>query len=149
MLTKHLNVTFSLVWTLIIANLICVALSLLLLGQLVKLTSLRGSVLIPFVLLLAFIGAYTSNNHIGDLFVLLFFGLVGYLMVRCGWARAPLVLGFVLGKITENNFYISTARYGAAWLLRPIVIALAFLTVVVLVYPFLSRREVGDERSEA
>src|SRR3972149_2462315 len=118
MLDKHLVLTFSMVWTMVIANVITVAVSLLFLNQLAKLTTVRGTILIPFILFLAFVGAFTEHNHIGDLITLLVFGGVGYLMVRCGWPRAPLVLGFVLGEIAETNFYISTTRYGLSWLYR-------------------------------
>ena len=141
MLNKHLVLTFSMVWTLIIANVITVAVSLIFLKQLAKLTLVRGSILIPFILFLAFIGAYTSNNHLGDVIVLLFFGFLGYFMVRCNWPRPPLVIGFVLGKIAENNFYISTARYGFAWLHRPVVLILIALTLFVVIYPFVRFRE--------
>ena len=141
MLDKYLILTFSMVWTLVVANIITVAASLLFLNQLAKLTLIRGSILIPFILFLAFIGSYTSNNHLGDLIVFLFFGLLGYLMVRCNWPRSPLVLGFVLGKIAENNFYISTIRYGASWLRRPVVLILMILTLVVIGYPFIRLRK--------
>lgn len=141
MLDKHLVLTFSMVWTMVVANIITVAVSLIFLNQLAKLTVIRGSILIPFVLFLAFIGSYTSNNHLGDLVVFLIFGFVGYLMIRCGWPRSPLVLGFVLGKIAENNFYISTIRYGAAWLSRPVVLILVVLTFVVVIHPLLHFRQ--------
>jgi TctA family transporter len=124
------------VWTLAIANIVTVVVSFIFLNQLAKLTLVRGSVLIPFILFLAFIGAYTSNNHLGDLIVLLFVGFLGYFMIRSSCPRAPLVLGFVLGKIAENNFYIATVRYGASWLLRPVVLVLIVLTAVVVAYPF-------------
>jgi TctA family transporter len=137
MLDKHLTLTFSMVWTIVIANIVTVALSFFFLNQLAKLTLVRGAVLIPFILFLAFIGSYTSNNHLGDLVVFLLFGLLGYVMIRCNWPRAPLVLGFVLGKIAENNFYISTIRYGSSWLLRPVVLILVLLTLIVIVYPFI------------
>jgi TctA family transporter len=137
MLDKHLTLTFSMVWTMVIANIITVAVSLLFLNQLAKLTLVRGSILIPFILFLAFIGAFTEHNHVGDLITLLLSGLIGYLMVRCGWPRAPLVLGFVLGNIAETSFYISTTRYGVSWLLRPLVILLGLLTLMAIVYPFI------------
>lgn len=141
MLDKHLVLTFSMVWTLVIANIVTVAISFLFLNQLAKLTRVSGSILIPFILFLSFIGAYTSNNHPGDLIVLLSFGLLGYVMIVCGWPRSPLVLGFVLGKIAENNFYISTMRYGTSWLFHPAVLILIFLTLIVLVYPLIRFRE--------
>jgi TctA family transporter len=58
-------------------------------------------------------------------------------MIRSDWPRSPLVLGFVLGRIAENNFYISITRYGAAWTLRPLVLVLIVLTVIVIGFPFL------------
>jgi len=141
MLNKHIVVTFSMVWTMVVANVITVAVSLLFLNQLAKLTTVRGSILIPFILLLAFIGAYTSNNHPGDLIVMLAFGFLGYIMILCSWPRAPLVLGFVLERIAENNFYISTIRYGTAWLTRPVVLILIAITALVIIYPIIRFRK--------
>jgi putative tricarboxylic transport membrane protein len=140
MLDKHLTLTFAMVWTVVIANIITVALSLLFLNQLAKLTTIRGSILIPFILFLAFIGAYTEHNHVGDLVTLLIFGIFGYLMVRCGWPRAPLVLGFVLGNIAETSFYISLTRYGLSWLFSPVVLILLALTLTVIFYPLIIPR---------
>jgi TctA family transporter len=148
MLDKHLTLTFSMVWTLAIANIVTVAASFLFLNQLAKITMVRGSVLIPFILFLAFMGSYTSNNHLGDLLVFLFFGLLGYVMILCGWPRSPLVLGFVLGKIAENNFYISTIRYGASWITRPVVLVLIVVTLAVVVYPMIRLRK-RDGSAEA
>ncbi len=149
MLDKHLVLTFSMVWTMVVANIITVAVSLFFLNYLAKLTLIRGAVLIPFVLFFSFIGAYTSNNHLGDLAVLLVFGLFGYLMIRCGWPRAPLVLGFVLGRIAENNFYISTIRYGSAWVGRPLVLLLIALTAFVLFFPLIRSKRRESTKGEA
>jgi TctA family transporter len=137
MLTKHLIVTFSMVWTIVIANIITVGACFLFLNQLASLTTVRGHLLIPVILVLVFIGSYTSNNHYGDILVTLIFGGIGYLMVMGGWPRAPFVLGLVLGKIAENYLYISVARYDAAWLTRPIVLVLFAMAVAVIFYPLL------------
>jgi putative tricarboxylic transport membrane protein len=110
------------------------------LDQLAKLTTVRGAVLIPVILVLVFIGSYTSNNHYGDILVTLVFGGIGYLMVLGGWPRAPFVLGLVLGKIAENYLYISVARYDAAWMTRPVVLILFALAVVVIFYPLIQSR---------
>ncbi|MDP2735207.1 MAG: tripartite tricarboxylate transporter permease, partial [bacterium] len=77
MLTKHLSLTFSMVWTIVVAKIIVVAASLLFINRIARLTAIRGNLLIPFILLLCFVGAYTANNHIGDLMVLLLFGGIG------------------------------------------------------------------------
>jgi TctA family transporter len=116
------------------------------LNHLARLTAVRGHLLLPVILVLVFVGSYTSNNDYGDVLVILFFGAVGYLMVAGGWPRAPFVLGLVLGKIVENNLYISIARYGADWLTRPIVLVLAALAVAVMFYPLIQARRAAAAR---
>jgi putative tricarboxylic transport membrane protein len=140
MLSKHLAVTYSMVWTLVIANIITVALSLVVLNQLAKVTYIRGGVIIPFVLLLVFVGSYTANGQLSDLIVTFCFGVLGYLMVIWGWPRPPLVLGLVLGKLVETYLFISVARYGFSWLTHPLVLVLMALMVLVIVYPFLREK---------
>jgi len=147
MLTKHLPLTLSMVWTIVLANIITVGASLVFINQLAKLTTIRAHLLIPFIVLLVFIGSYTANNSYGDLVAMLVFGALGYAMVAAGWPRAPFILGLVLGKLAENYLYISTTRYGAAWLGRPVVVVLFLLAVLVIAYPFVqarrSRRRAG------
>jgi TctA family transporter len=143
MLTKHLALTYSMVWTIVIANVVTVLACFLFLNHLARLTTVRGSILIPLILVLVFIGSYTSNSHYGDIVVTLFFGAVGYLMVLAGWPRAPFVLGLVLGKIAENYLYISVARYEAAWLTRPVVLVLIVIAVAVIIYPLYQARRKG------
>jgi len=150
MLTTHLAVTFSMVWTIVLANVITVAACFLFLNHLAALTTVRGHLLIPVILVLVFIGSYTANNHYGDVLVTLLFGGIGYLMVLGGWPRAPFVLGLVLGKIAENYLYISVARYEAAWLTRPVVMVLIVLAIAVILYPLVqSRRSRAKKEAHA
>ncbi|MBI2181158.1 MAG: tripartite tricarboxylate transporter permease [Deltaproteobacteria bacterium] len=140
MLTKHLAITFSMVWTLVIANIITVVLCLLVLDQLAKITYVRGGLIIPFVLLLVFVGSYTANGQIADLIVTFIFGLLSYFMVLYGWPRPPFVLGFVLGKVIETYLFISVSRYGFTWLRHPVVITLIVLMVIIIAYPYIQQR---------
>jgi putative tricarboxylic transport membrane protein len=140
MLSKHLNVTYSMVWTIVLANILTVIVCFLFLDQLARLTGVRGGILIPLILVLVFVGSYTSNNNYGDIVVTLFFGAIGYFMVLAGWPRAPFVLGLVLGKIAENYLYISVARYEAAWLTRPVVLVLIVIAMAVIIYPLFQAR---------
>jgi TctA family transporter len=140
MLTKHLAITFSMVWTLVIANIITVVLCLLVLDQLAKITYVRGGLIIPFVLLLVFVGSYTANGQIADLIVTFIFGLLSYFMVLYGWPRPPFVLGFVLGKVIETYLFISVSRYGFTWLRHPVVIILIVLMVIIIAYPYIQQR---------
>jgi len=140
MLKQHLDVTFAMVWVLIIANLIVAGLCFLILNQLAALTFIRGALLIPFLLFFVFLGSFTANNSLNDLIVTLIFGAIGYFMVLYGWPRPPLILGLILGKIAENYLWISTAAYGAKWLLFPSVIILILITIVVVAYPTIKER---------
>ncbi|MGH7828045.1 MAG: tripartite tricarboxylate transporter permease [Candidatus Binatia bacterium] len=140
MLKTHLDVTFSMVWVLIIANLIVAAVCFLILNHLAALTFIRGSLLIPFLLFLIFIGSFTANNAIEDMVVMLLFGVIGYFMVSFGWPRPPLILGLTLGKIAENYLWISTAAYGAKWLMFPSVVILIAITIFTIAYPTIKER---------
>ncbi len=130
---KHLTLTFSFVWIIIVANIITVAVCFLFLNQLAKITNIRGALLIPFLLLLIYLGGFTSKNSFGDMIMVLIFGALGWLMVQFDWQRPPLLVGLVLGTIAERNLWISTRAYGAAWLTHPgvLIITLAILGAVV------------------
>ena len=135
MLTKNLSITFSLVWIIVVTNIITVGICFLFLNQLVKITYIRAHLLLPFLILLIFIGAFTTNNTYLDLLVMLLFGALGYAMVVLGWPRPPLVLGLVLGKLAETYLYLSVSRYGWEWLARPLVIVLILLAAGAIFYP--------------
>lgn len=147
MLTKHLPLTFSLVWTIIIANIIVVGVTLLFINRLASMTSIRGNLIIPFILLLTFIGGYTASNDLGDLILTLLSGCFGYLMVRFGLPRPPFILGFILGPLAETYFYISTTRYGIDWLYRPKVVVIFLLAVAAAVYPFWQQRRLRKKEA--
>ena len=148
MLTKHLTLTYSMVWTIVLSNVIIVPVCLLFINHLAKLTTIRGQFLIPAIILLAFIGAYVGDNQIGDLVVLLIFGGIGYFMVLWGWPRPPLILGFVLGRLAESYLYTSVNRYGYTWLYRPKVIVIFFIAVAFALYPSIQRKFMGREVAE-
>jgi len=105
--------------------------------QFAKLATLRYTLILPAVLGIIYIGAFEASRQWGDLFTLLFFGLVGWLMKQFKWPRPPLILGVVLGDTIERYLFISIERYGLSWMLRPIVVLLFALAILGLVRPFL------------
>ncbi len=135
MLTTNLHITFSMVWVIVISNIITVLLSLAFLDQLAKITTVRGVLLIPFLLMLIYLGAFATNNHIGDMIMMVLFGLLGYIMVLFHWPRPPLVLGLVLGGLAENYLFISANIYGVRMMLQPGVLIISVLIVAAIVYP--------------
>jgi len=98
--------------------LICVALMPLML----RVTSVRMAVLAPVVLVLCVVGAYALNNTMQSVYVLLLFGVVGYVLVKLGFPLAPLILGLILGDQIEINLVRAMMTDANPWLFltRPI-----------------------------
>lgn len=131
----HLTLVFALVWLIVLANVIAVALACLSTGLLVRITRIRAARIVPFLLLLTFIGAFTERQVIADLLVTVVMGALGLALVRYGWPRAPLLLGVVLGPLAENRLFLSVDAYGSQWLLRPGVLLIAALMLAAFVLP--------------
>jgi TctA family transporter len=136
----HLAVTFAMVWTIVVSNVIAVAVCLAFMSQLARITRIRSTLLIPPILTLIYVGAFAEKNVFEDLAVVLAFGALGWVMARLGWPRPPLLLGLVLGPLAENKLFLSTDNYGAAWLLRPGVLALMAVIAAGLAAPLWTRR---------
>jgi TctA family transporter len=137
MLTKHLDITYSMVWSIAIANILGSGLCFLFSGQLAKLATLRYTLIMPCVLSLIYIGAFEASRNWGDLYALMFFGLLGWAMKHFRWPRPPLVLGFILGGILERYMFISIERYGVSWMLHPVVVVMFALAALSLMGPLL------------
>ncbi len=137
MLTKNLSITYSMVWSVALANVLGAGLCYAFSPQFAKLATLRYTLILPAVLGIIYIGAFEATRQWGDLFTLLFFGLVGWIMKQLKWPRPPLILGVVLGDIIERYLFISIERYGLSWMLRPIVVLLFALALLGLIRPFL------------
>src|SRR5688572_5762778 len=144
----HLALTFSFVWTIVIANIVTVAICFLFLNQLAKITQVRGSLLIPPVLLLIYLGAFAEKNAFEDLYLVLFFGVLGWVMEKLHWPRPPLILGLVLGPLAENRLFLATDNYGLEWLTRPWVLVLIAITLAGAIYPWLKSRRRRSPRIE-
>ncbi len=137
MLTKNLSITYSMVWSVALANILGAGLCYAFSPQFARLATLRYTLILPAVLGIIYIGAFEATRQWGDLFTLLFFGLVGWIMKQLKWPRPPLILGVVLGDIIERYLFISIERYGLSWMLRPIVMLLFALAILGLIRPFL------------
>jgi putative tricarboxylic transport membrane protein len=144
----HLAVTLAMVWTIVISNVVTVAVCLFFMGQLARITRIRGTLLVPFILTLVYVGAFAEKNVFEDLGVVLVFGALGCVMARLAWPRPPLLLGLVLGPLAESRLFLSTDNYGAAWLLRPGVLVLLAVATAGIVIPLVRSRGHARERSQ-
>jgi len=141
MLTKHLDLVFSMVWILVFANIIGVLMSLAFVGPLAKITFIRISVIVPFILAFALLGSYLATSNFADLIVTLIFGLIGYGMKAFKFPRGPMTLGIVLGKLSENYLHLSVNLYGVFFLVRPLTLVLIAIIVATILYQLHRRRK--------
>ena len=123
----HLTLVFALVWCVVLASGAVALLSIVTLGGITRLTSIRPSRLFPLVLTLVILGTVGERHIMADLAIVLTLGIVGHAFAVQGWPRAPFILGFVLGPLLERRFLLSYDLYGWSWLARPGVIGLAVL----------------------
>ncbi|WP_159946426.1 tripartite tricarboxylate transporter permease [Rhizobium sp. 18065] len=138
MLTKNLSITYSMVWSIAIANIIGAGLCYAFSPQFARLATLRYTLVLPVVVCIIFIGAYEGSRQWGDLVTLLVLGLAGWTMKRLRWPRAPLILGVVLGDTIERQLFISIRLYGADWLLRPLVVIVLGLALIGILRPVIT-----------
>ncbi|HSE87718.1 MAG TPA: tripartite tricarboxylate transporter permease [Candidatus Binatia bacterium] len=134
---KYLTLTFSFVWIIVITNIITVSICFLFLNQMARITFVKGTYLIPFLLFLVYLGGFATKNSFGDMLLIVIFGAIGWLMVKFDWQRPPLLLGLVLGGIAENNLFIASRIWGYSWLWHPGVLVIAFIIVAGAAFPYL------------
>ncbi len=130
MLTQHLDLTFTMIWSLAIGNIAATVLCLLLANHIAKLTTIRYAYLAPFMLVLIFFAAFQATREWNDLFALFVMGTLGVFMKRFGWSRPALLIGYFLAPRLEPTIYQTYQVYGMTFLQHPIVIGLIIATVL-------------------
>jgi putative tricarboxylic transport membrane protein len=135
MLGKNLDLTYLIVWSLALAQVLAAGICLAGSGWVAKISEIRPEILLPLVLPIVAIAAYQGAHDWGDLYVLFLFGLVGWIMKYLHWPRPPLVLGLVIGEIFERYLFIANQLYGFAWLVRPVVLVMFALILWALYRP--------------
>ncbi len=152
-MTERPELFWGMIASMWIGNLLLVILNLPLIGIWVKLLSVPYRLLYPAILLFCCIGVYSLNNSAVDVGLALFFGLLGYLFIKLDCEPAPLLLGFVLGPMMEDNLRramrISRGN-PEVFFTRPLslallLIALALLILVVLPVVRKKREEAFQE----
>jgi len=142
----------KLFWGLIVSmwfgNLMLVVLNLPLIGIWVKLLKVPYRFLYPAILVFCSIGAYTVNNNTFDVVATAGFGLLGYVFLKVGCEPAPLLLGFVLGPMMEENFRRSLLLARGSFtvfftnsLSLALLVAAAMLLVIVTLPSIKAKRE--------
>ncbi len=133
MLVEKVHITFSVVWTIAIANVLAAALLLFWSKQIAKVAYIRGHLIVPGSLLFVLMGAWMGSASMGDWVTCLLMGVIGFIMKHGGWPRPPLLLAMVLGPLLENSFQLSVQTYdNFVWFLRPVVLVIIALIALTL-----------------
>jgi len=149
MMTTHLDLTFTIIWSLALSNIVGTGICLAATNFLVRVVFLPYAWVIASIIPVIFLAAFSWNGSAGDLYTLMFFSVIGFFMKIWGWPRPPFILGFVLGPILENRFFITLNLYGLTWLYRPWFLLIMALIVGTLLYPMFEERRQKAKRERA
>ncbi len=140
MLKDNLDITYSIVWLLALANVVGTVLCIAASGGIAKLTTIRFTYLAPFLFMLISFAAFQSGQNFEDLLALFVIGMIGIFLRRFDWSRPAFLIGFVLSnpveKFTNQAFQIASFRFrksfeeGIDYVFSPIVIVLIVITVL-------------------
>jgi putative tricarboxylic transport membrane protein len=130
-MSQQPRVAYGIFAAYILAHPIMIALQWLLARVYLRIVRVPKAVLIPQILVLCVIGAYALNNVMSNVYALLLFGVIGYLLVKCGFPLAPLILGVILGDQIEVNLVRALMTDGDPFLFltRPISGSMLALSV--------------------
>lgn len=129
-----MHLVYTLIWALVIANVLAVVMILAVVPLLGYLSYIRGNLLIPFVLILTFLGSYMGSKAWENIILLFMFGMLGYFLKKFRWPRPPFVIGLILGPIAEDSYHKAMSLWGPSFLLRPGTMFMIVLIVASVVY---------------
>ncbi len=144
LMTKAPDLFWGTIVSMYIGNVMLLVLNLPLIGLWVKVLKVPYYLLYPLILLFCLIGAYSLNNNVGDVLVMLVFGIVGYLMRKFRYDGAPLVLALVLGPMLEEAFrqslMLSKGDF-SIFISRPLSLAFLIAAALLVILPIVTQRK--------
>jgi TctA family transporter len=147
MLTRHLDLTISLVYIVALANIVVVPIMLFAAPFITRIAAIPPNILAPIVIGVVTLAAYQATYSIEDLFLVLSFMVVGIFMKRYGWPRPPILIAVVLAEIVEKYLWLSINTYGFSMFLRPQFAGIIAVMVLVMVVSF--RIQAGAKKAWA
>jgi len=140
-MTSNPELFWGLIASMWIGNLMLVILNLPLIGMWIKLLSVPYRLLFPAIVLFCAIGVYSTNNNTFDIWLVALFGLIGYIFMKLGCEPAPLLLGFILGPMMEENLRRALLLSRGDWsvfVTRPLsgsLLAAALVLLIIVLLP--------------
>ena len=140
MFGKNVTTTYTIIIGFIAANILMGLIGMLICRQVIKITKVSDAILVPVIVVLSTIGSYSINNRISDVYMMLAFGLIGYLCKKAGLPTAPIILGLLLESTGEQGFKnaILMAKDTPVllyYLQRPASLVLILLIVATVIVP--------------
>lgn len=148
--TTQTQIVWGLIASMFIGNIILAVVNIPLAGLLVRVLSIPPKVLYPIVLGLTFIGTYAISYTTHDFYILIIFGLIGYLMGKANIPNSPMVLAVIIGNSMEQYFrraYKVSDGDISIFVRSPICIILLLLTIASILYPVI-KSVIKNKRSE-
>jgi len=140
LISAHPQLFWGTIASMYIGNIMLLVLNLPLIGLWVKILKIPYPILFPLILLFCLIGAYSLNANVTEVGLMIFFGLLGYLMKKFKYDGAPLVLAMVLGPLLDNSLRQSLLLSGGSAMIfftRPICLTVFSVVIVILILPVL------------
>ncbi|WP_341893175.1 tripartite tricarboxylate transporter permease [Variovorax sp. YR752] len=140
-MTSNPELFWGLIASMWIGNLMLIVLNLPLIGIWIKLLTIPYKWLFPSIVLFCAVGVYSENNNTFDVWMVAIFGIVGYLFLKLKCEPAPLLLGFILGPMMEENLRRALLLSRGDWsvfVMRPLsagLLAAAVLLLIVVLLP--------------
>ena len=134
-MTKNPNLFWGMIASMWVGNLMLLIINLPLIGLWVRFLKIPYRLMFPAILMFCCIGIYSVNSLPTDVFFIALFGLIGFALIKFGFEPAPLLLGFVLGKLMEENLrraLIISRGEMMTFLERPVSAGLLLVAVVLL-----------------
>ncbi len=140
LVTEHPELFWGVINSMYIGNILLLIMSLPMVGLFVRILRVRPAILAPVTALITLLGAYTVANRVFDIFLVVIFGVIGYLMKKFGFEPGPLVLAFVLGTMIESSGRQSLLIFGgepSGFFTRPISGTILTIVILVVLFPLL------------
>ncbi|NJP87970.1 tripartite tricarboxylate transporter permease [Nonomuraea sp. FMUSA5-5] len=154
LVTEHPDVFWGVINSMYIGNILLLIMSIPMVGVFVRILRVRPAIMAPITVLITLLGAYTVRNQVYDIFLVIAFGVLGYLMKKFGFEPGPLVLAFVLGSMIESSARQGLLIFGGdptGFVTRPISGTIFALILAVAAWPLIRKalpRKTSVERVE-
>ncbi len=139
---QHPDIFWGVINSMYIGNILLLIMSIPMVGIFVRILKVRPAILAPITALITMLGVYTVNNSVFDIYLVIVFGVIGYLMKKFGFDPGPMVLAFVLGTLIESSTRQSLLIFGGdptGFVSRPISGTIFAAILAVLLVPLVRK----------